>query len=156
VYDHAGALAAKSAHTDFKEWYGTAFGAHSPWGAEDSPVLMATAETALERQLSAAIMRGGSKPAVKRLRQGTVLVRQGEPGRELYLLLDGVLRVEVDGETVAEVGPGAVVGERALLEGGRRSATLRALTDGKVAVVEKDQVDPRALGELAAGHRREQ
>ena len=51
-----------------------------------------------------------------------MLTEQGAVDGELFLLLDGVLVVEVDGAEVAEVGPGAVVGERALLEGepGRR------------------------------------
>jgi hypothetical protein len=41
-----------------------------------------------------------------------LLVRQGDPGDELFLLLDGVLIVDVDGEPVAELGPGAVLGGR--------------------------------------------
>ena len=57
-----------------------------------------------------------------------MLVTQGAEGDKLYLLLDGVLGVEVDGEQVAEMGPGTIVGERASLEGGVRTATLRALT----------------------------
>jgi hypothetical protein len=50
-----------------------------------------------------------------------------------YLLLDGILGVWVDGTQVAELGPGAVAGERALLEHGRRTATLRAVTSCVVA-----------------------
>ena len=73
----------------------------------------------------------------------------------MYLLLDGVLQVEVDGKALANVGPGAVLGERALLEQGRRTSTLRALTPCRVAVVRPEQVDPSALMELATGHRRE-
>ena len=42
----------------------------------------------------------------------------------MFLLLNGVLVVEVDGEKLAELGPGAVFGERAVLEGGTRTATL--------------------------------
>ncbi|MDQ4098845.1 MAG: cyclic nucleotide-binding domain-containing protein [Actinomycetota bacterium] len=155
VYDENGRLVAKSGLTDFREWYATAFGAHSPWGDRDSPVLMTTAETALERQLSATIMRGGAKPDLKRLQAGDVLVGQGESGEDLYLLLDGVLQVEVENERVGEVGPGAVIGERAVLEGGRRTATVRALTDCKVAVAAKDLIDRAALRELSAGHHRE-
>jgi CRP-like cAMP-binding protein len=54
-----------------------------------------------------------------------------------------------------EVGPGAILGERAVLEGGRRTATLRALTKCRVAVATADQVDHAALEELSAGHKRE-
>ncbi|MGI9032588.1 MAG: cyclic nucleotide-binding domain-containing protein [Acidimicrobiales bacterium] len=156
IYDHTGALAAKTGMIDFKEWYRTAFGRHTPWGEEDSPALVTVAETALERELSSSIMRAGSKPQMKKLGAGKTLVEQGAPGDSLFLLLDGVLAVEVGGQPVAEVGPGAVLGERAVLEGGTRTATLRAVTPVKVAVAEADQVDLEALAELSRGHRREE
>lgn len=61
----------------------------------------------------------------------------------------------MDGEKIAELGPGAVLGERALLEGGIRTATLRAVTECKVAAVRVTDVDTERLAQLAAGHRRE-
>ena len=112
-------------------------------------------ETALERQLAATVMRGGAKPTIRKVKEGATVVEQGQPGDELYLLLDGVLRVEVDGQPVAEVGPGAILGERAVLEGGRRTSTLRALTPCRVAVAPGDSIDRVALEEVSAGHRRE-
>jgi len=57
---------------------------------------------------------------------------------------------------VAEVGPGAILGERALLEGGTRTATLMARTKCRVAVAPGDSVDRAALAELSEGHRREE
>jgi len=156
VYDESGKLAQKAGLTDFKEWYRHAFGKHTPWGDEDSKVLVTTVETALERELSAHIMRKGAKPKIKKLRKGKTLTEQGAPGDEVFLLLDGVLSVEVDGEPLTELGPGAVLGERAVLEGGTRTATLRALTKGKVAVATADQLDREALAELSTGHRREE
>lgn len=68
---------------------------------------------------------------------------------------DGMLTVEVDSEPVVEVGPGSVLGERAIIEGGVRTSTLRALTPAKVAVVSAADIDPAALAEIAAGHNRE-
>lgn len=100
-------------------------------------MLVTEVETALERQLSSTIMRGEARPRKRRLQAGETLTEQNAPGAELYLLLDGVLGVEVSGEPVAEVGPGAILGERAVLEGGRRTATLRAVTACKVAVPTK-------------------
>ncbi len=73
-------------------------------------------------------MAGQQIPERRTLDPGETLVEQGAPGDELYLVLDGVLAVEIDGAEVAEIGPGAVVGEKALLEGGARTATLRAQT----------------------------
>jgi hypothetical protein len=48
-----------------------------------------------------------------------------------------------------------VVGERAILEGGRRTSTLRALTLCKVAAAREVDIEPSALEELREGHRRE-
>ena len=155
LYDAAGHLVAKSGLTDFREWYATAYGTHSPWGHENSAAVMTMAETALERELSRSIMRGGEKPNLKRLAAGDLLTEQGQPGAELYLVLDGVLEVEVDGRRLAEIGPGCVIGERALLEDGRRTATVRALTKCRIAVAGAEQVNPDALVQLASGHRRE-
>ena len=155
VYDADGKLAAKAGLTDFKEWWRHSFGKHTPWGDEDSPALVTTVETALERELSTMIMRGGQKPKVRKLKEGQVLVEQGQLGAELYLLLDGVLAVDVDGKSLGDLGPGAIVGERALIEGGRRTATLRAVTKARVAVADADQIDRDALADLSEGHRRE-
>jgi hypothetical protein len=156
IYDETGKLAAKSGLIDFKEWSKHAFGERTPWGDEDSPALVTKVETALERELSFAIMRNGEKPEKRKLKKDKLLTKQGEAGDELYLLLDGVLAVDVDGEVVAELGPGAVLGERALLEGGLRTSTLRALTACTVAVARPEQVDREALVKLAAGHRLEE
>ena len=114
IYDHEGQVVAKTGLLDFKHWYRQAFGTHTPWGDEDSPALVTAVETALERELSLTIMRGGTKPAMKKLAEGKTLVEQGDRGDQIFLLLDGVVTVEVDGEPLAELGPGAVLGERAL------------------------------------------
>ena len=116
VYDTTGALIAKSGNTDWKGWAGSAFGTHTPWGDEDSPAFVTAAETALERELSGVVMRGAGRPAIRKLKVGQVLTRQGDVGNELFLVLDGVLVVDVDGTELAEIGPGAVLGERAVLE----------------------------------------
>lgn len=155
LFDDSGALIAKSSVAEYKQWMNESFGRHTPWGDEDSPALVSEVESLLERELQGAIMRGGKKPEIRRVKEGKTLVEQGAMSDELYLLLNGVLVVEVDGEKLAELGPGAVMGERALLEGGARTATLRAVTDCKVAAVKADSVDLDKLAELARGHRRE-
>lgn len=156
IYDHAGKLVQKTGVIDFKTWAKHAFGERTPWGEEDSKALVTEVETALERELSTLIMRGGAKPKRRRVREGRTLVEEGEAGRELFLLLDGVLAVEVAGSVLAEVGPGAVVGERALLEGGVRTSTLRAVTPCTVVVARAEDIDRAALEELSVGHRREE
>ena len=157
IYDKDGKLVQKSGLIDFKEWYRKAFGQNTPWGQEDSPAVVTEIESALERQLSRAIMGEAPKPFT--IGEGETLVEQGEEvadSPQVYLLLDGVLTAEVDGEEVAEIGPGAIVGERALLEGGARTSTLRAATRCKVVAAPADKLDTAALAEVAAGHRREE
>ena len=154
VYDDAGNLSHKSGLADFKDWYRKSFGKHTPWGDTDSRALVTAVETALERTLSAQIMQGGSKPKIGKVKAGTELVTQGERSTEVFLLLDGVLRVEEDGVRLAEYGPGALLGERAHLDGGARTSTLVAVTPCRVASVEAAELDRGALQELSKDHRR--
>lgn len=155
IYDNEGNLAQKSGTVDFKTWYRESHGDNTPWGDEESEAVVAAAETALERELSAALMSGDEKLTKRTLGEGAVLVTQGAEGDTLYLLLDGVLVVEVDGEQVAEMGPGTIVGERALLEGGVRTATLRALTPIRFVVIPAELVGEGDLATLATGRQRE-
>ena len=111
---------------------------------------MTQAESALERELSRGIMQSGAAPERRKLEVDEMLVEQGDEGDELFLVVDGVLVAEVDGEEVAEIGPGAILGERALLEGGKRTATLRARTRSRVAVIPADRIDRAAFEKLAA------
>jgi len=156
VYDDDGAQIAKSSLADYKTWMSESFGRATPWGDEDSPALVTQVETELEKELHHAIMAGATPAELRSITAGDVLFEQGEvdDGR-LYLLLNGVLVVEVDGDQVAEIGPGAVFGERAELGDGRRTATLRAVTDCKFAGAPIDGIDLERLGELATGHQRE-
>ena len=77
------------------------------------------------------------------------------PGADIYLLLDGVLSVAVDGTQIGKLGPGTVVGERALLEDGRGTATLRAVTGCVIATAARDLIDRDSLASLAERHHQE-
>ena len=155
IYDNDGVLVEKSGVVDFSKWAGESFGDHTPWGAVDSPALVAAVESELERAMSAQIMRQGAKPTIRVLPVGGTLTKQGEAATQVYLILDGIFVVDVDGEPIAEIGPGAVVGERAALEGGVRTATLRAVTKARVAAVAPGQLGPFEIDALAETHRRE-
>lgn len=60
---------------------------------------------------------------------GTVLMAQGEPGDKFVVIASGEIDVIVDGRSIHRLGPGAGVGEIALLRRSPRTATVRALTD---------------------------
>ena len=153
IYDRHGNLVAKSGTIDFKAWYGASHGERTPWGDEESDAFVTAAESALEREISRELMAGKAIGERRTLEPDETLVEQGAPGDELYLVLDGVLAVEIDGEEVAEIGPGAIVGERALLEGGTRTATLSARTRCRVAVIPDESIDRQELEDLAATRR---
>lgn len=155
VYDHDGRLAAKAGLADFKDWWRHSFGKHTPWGDVDSPALVTAVETALERELATHIMRGGATPSIRKVKRSATITEQGSSEDDVFLVLNGVVGVEVDGEAIADVGPGAILGERAALEGGARTSTLRALTPVTLAVVRPDQLAPADLAEVRTGHRRE-
>jgi CRP-like cAMP-binding protein len=67
-------------------------------------------------------------------------------------VLDGVVRIEKRGERIAEFGPGSMHGERAFLEGGKRTATVRAVTPCTLAFASAANFDREALMELRKGH----
>jgi len=70
---------------------------------------------------------------------GESLLRQGDMGTEMLVLLEGTARVEVDGKLVEEVAPVRVLGEMALLDGHRRSASVIAITPCTALVVPYDR-----------------
>jgi hypothetical protein len=153
IYDKDGKLVQKAGTVDFKTWYRESHGERTPWGDEDSEAFVTQAESALERQLSRELMQGGGAPERRKLDADEVLIAQGFPGDELYLILDGVLAVEKKGEEIAELGPGAIVGEMAALEGGKRTATVRAKTACRVVTIPAEAIERSAREQLAAGRR---
>jgi len=100
-------------------------------------------------------MQGGEHPAIRTVPAGRFLFRQAEEGTSVAAILDGNFDVRVNGKVVGQVEPGAVVGERASLETGRRTADLCALTEGRVAEAAPGTLSVEQLGELARGHHRE-
>jgi hypothetical protein len=153
VYDSEGKRVEESGTINLEQWLSQE---ETPWGGKDSPALATAVASALERDLARLLLRADERPERRSLEPGETLVSQGEKGRDLFLLADGVLDVEVDGRIVAQVGPGAVLGERALVERGARTATLRAATPARVAVLSAEDVDESALRELARAHRLEE
>ena len=66
----------------------------------------------------------------------TELIREGEPGREFFVVVDGDIEVRRGGRGVARLGPGSFVGEIALLSRSPRTATVVATTTLRVLAIE--------------------
>jgi CRP-like cAMP-binding protein len=74
---------------------------------------------------------------------GKQLIAQGTPGRQAFIIVSGQADVTIDGQRVARLGPGEVVGEMALLDHKPRSATVTATEPMRIYVI-----DPRSFAEL--------
>ncbi len=66
---------------------------------------------------------------------GKTLIRQGDSGAEMFVIVDGRASVIRGGESLGERGPGAVLGEIALLADTPRVATVTALTPMRLIVL---------------------
>jgi CRP-like cAMP-binding protein len=67
--------------------------------------------------------------------KGRVLTRQGEPGRECFVITEGEASATMRGRRSARLRAGSCFGEMALLDQGPRSATVTAETDMRVLVL---------------------
>lgn len=70
---------------------------------------------------------------IRRFTEGTPLVVEGHAPNELFVILDGSVTVAVPGHASVALGPGSIVGELALLDGGPRTASVVA--DGPVVTL---------------------
>jgi CRP-like cAMP-binding protein len=68
--------------------------------------------------------------------EGRVLTRQGEPGREFFVIVDGRAKVSMRGTKSRTLGPGSAFGEMSLFDQGPRSATVTALTEMHLLVLD--------------------
>jgi CRP/FNR family cyclic AMP-dependent transcriptional regulator len=72
---------------------------------------------------------------------GQVLIGQEESGQELMIIVDGTAEVTRDGRHVRDLGPGEVIGEISLLDGGPRTATVIAREPTTVLSISKRAFD---------------
>ena len=69
--------------------------------------------------------------------KGETLTKQGEPGKEAFIILSGKAIVKRSGKKVATLGTGLVVGELSLLDNGPRTATVVCDTECQVLVISR-------------------
>lgn len=66
---------------------------------------------------------------------GKVLMREGDPGREFFVVIDGAVRIERGGKVIRTMGPGEFFGEIALVVERPRTATAIVDADSRLLVV---------------------
>jgi small-conductance mechanosensitive channel/CRP-like cAMP-binding protein len=83
---------------------------------------------------------------LRRFPAGDTLMRQGDPGRSMLVLAEGLCEVWISSEEslrqIAVIEPGEFVGEMSLITGERRSATVKATTDVVAYEVASEQLAP--------------
>ena len=69
------------------------------------------------------------------LKAGTVIMDQGQTGREAYVVLEGSATVKRNGKKIGSAKVGSVIGELSLLDHGPRTAAVIADTDVRLLVI---------------------
>ena len=76
---------------------------------------------------------------------GERIIREGDKGDELFIIRRGRVRVEVGGrrrKEVARLGPGQFFGEMSLMTGAERRASVSAVDEVLVLVIDRDALRP--------------
>lgn len=66
---------------------------------------------------------------------GEIVVEEGTPATEMFIVRQGRLAVSVHGRMIEEIGPGGMFGEMALIGHTSRSATVTAITDVEIVPI---------------------
>uniref|UniRef100_A0A7S0SWA7 cGMP-dependent protein kinase n=1 Tax=Chromulina nebulosa TaxID=96789 RepID=A0A7S0SWA7_9STRA len=81
------------------------------------------------------LIRGMQREEVK---EGYLLIIEGESGSKLYVVQEGELQVSINGEVIRQMGKGTMLGELALLYDAPRSATVKCITDCVLWTLRRD------------------
>jgi serine/threonine protein phosphatase PrpC len=74
---------------------------------------------------------------VREFKDGEVVINEGDKGDELFIVLEGRVRVSRGEQVLAHLGPGEHVGEMALIRSVPRSATVMAVGDAEVIAIRR-------------------
>jgi CRP-like cAMP-binding protein len=87
----------------------------------------------------------------RKFSEGQELTAEGSGGAGFFVIESGTAKVTVDGEDRRTLGPGDYYGEIALIDGGTRTATITASSDGVAYGLTKWQFKPliEMNGEIA-------
>jgi len=68
---------------------------------------------------------------------GSVIIREGDEGNQMYVVMDGEVDITIKGKRIATATRGDIVGEMAMISPDLRSATVTALSNTRVAVIDQ-------------------
>ncbi len=109
-------------------------------------LVMASKKQQLEMLSDVTLFSGCSKKELERVAKaadeiqmtaGTMIIDQGQTGKEAFVIVEGEVTVRRNNRKVATLGPGSVVGEMALLDHGPRTAQVVCDTDCTLLVIDQ-------------------
>jgi CRP/FNR family transcriptional regulator, cyclic AMP receptor protein len=78
-------------------------------------------------------------PEVKPYPAGELIFREGEPGKTMYLVIEGEIDLVVGRAVVETAKPGTFIGELVLIDDAPRSAAARAKTDCRIFPIDEER-----------------
>ena len=146
----------QTALIDLDEWRHRDPSVAATWGTGDLPrVVTSSAPSLLERQVAIKLLAVPDLEVLT-VQKDQLLASQGSRGDTVFVVLNGLIDASVDGKGVLfRAGPGTILGERAVVEHAKRTASLRAGTDAVVAEMKPEGVPTEKLQELAKSRKRE-
>ena len=85
------------------------------------------------------LQRIASSSTATTARAGQILAREGEPGTEFFIIIEGTAQASRNGSDIATLSAPSFFGELALLDGGERTATVAAMTDLHLLVLSRQE-----------------
>ena len=73
-----------------------------------------------------------------RFQAGQQIFREGDSGKVMYLITDGEVTLQSDGDDLSTLWPGDVFGEMAMIDGSARSASALAKSDVDTIILDRD------------------
>ena len=92
----------------------------------------------MKQEASFNVLTGNNIDA-QRFKAGSVIFREGDEGRELFVIKSGQVRIQIGNRTVTELVADSIFGEMALIDNEPRSATAIAVTDVELVAVSEKQ-----------------
>jgi CRP/FNR family cyclic AMP-dependent transcriptional regulator len=92
----------------------------------------------MKQDASFAVLTGNNIDA-KPLKAGSVIFREGDEARELFVIKSGEVRIQIGNRTVTDLRADSIFGEMALIDNEPRSATAIAVTDVELVAVSEKQ-----------------
>jgi CRP/FNR family cyclic AMP-dependent transcriptional regulator len=92
----------------------------------------------MKQEASFSVLTGNNIDA-QSFKAGSVIFREGDEARDLFVIKSGQVRIQIGNRTVTELAADSIFGEMALIDNEPRSATAVAVTDVELVAVSEKQ-----------------